>query len=246
MQQPSQELADGNLDSTPAVGNSSGNASENLSVARCSSNGSECLSTTILKRSASTALHQLMRLSEALLASLSAMPGRCVALMMPGTFTQPLSASYANYDLVTSSWSKSQQSFPWMVDGRSVNTSGDWSRSGTILSGIAFQLPPLVQTMSGTEFGLLPTQTATEIQDRSQVQILAALDKGGRVARRICTLRGGELEPSLVVRESPYFAERLMGFPIGHTELKPSETPSSRKSPTSSARQSTKSKGAAE
>lgn len=94
-------------------------------------------------------------------------------------------------------------------------------------------------TTSGNGSGYLPTLAASEGRDCSQVQILARLDKGGRVARRISRLRIGELDPSLVVALHPSFAEELMGYPIGWTELNASEIQSflmSRKSSQNSSR----------
>lgn len=80
------------------------------------------------------------------------------------------------------------------------------------------------------EFGLLPTLAKSETKDRASVELLAKLDRGGRVARRICKVRIGELDPSLRVALHPCFAEGLMGYPTGWTELDASETQSFLKS----------------
>lgn len=241
MQQPFQELADGNWALTPANGNSNGSVSAIRSVALCLKSDSESPSTTTSEPSVNTTHHPLMLLSEALLASLLVLPGRKMELATKGTYTRPSWNLLAQLNRDGCSWSRFRQSLLIPMEGHSVNMSVDWPRSGFISSGTAYPLAPLVRITSATVSGLLPTQTATEDKDRSQVQILARLDKGGRVARRICSIRGGEIDPCLVVQESPFFAERMMGFPIGHTELKGSETLSFPKSRSSSARRSTKS-----
>ena len=79
---------------------------------------------------------------------------------------------------------------------------------------------------SGNGFGLnlpqalrlLPTPSAREGRDWSRAQILAGLDRGGCVARRICA----DAIPSSqeIVGLNPCFAEWMMGFPIGWTDLK--------------------------
>ena len=129
--------------------------------------------------------------------------------------------SLANYDRDSSSWKTSQLS---LVEG-SAEFSGTWPRSGMMLNGIAYQLPTLVPDNFGTEFGLWPTPNATTF-------------KGGRTSPRRgvrnpernnwqdwCSLVLGQRYPM------PETAEQVMGFPTGHTEIKPSATPSSLKSP---------------
>jgi hypothetical protein len=90
----------------------------------------------------------------------------------------------------------------------------------------------LVPDNFGIEFGLWPTPTATAF-------------KGGRLSPRRgvanpernnwqdwCSLVLGQRYPV------PETAEQVMGFPMGHTEIKPSVTPLSHKSPNSSGAQS--------
>ena len=61
----------------------------------------------------------------------------------------------ANYDHVTSSWKTSQH---FLGEGLTV-FSETWPRSGTMQSGTAYRLPPLVRLTDETGFGLLPTPT---------------------------------------------------------------------------------------
>lgn len=87
--------------------------------------------------------------------------------------------------------------------------------------------------------GWLPTLCASEYRDMSRVRILASMDKGGRVARRICRERIGELDPSLIVGLHPSFAEEMIGLEKDHTVLNAAETQSFRQSLKSSRKKST-------
>ena len=64
----------------------------------------------------------------------------------------------ANYDQGTSSWRTSQH----CLLGGLESFSETWPRSGTMRSGIAYQLPPLVPLTAGTDSGLLPTPMTTD------------------------------------------------------------------------------------
>ena len=130
----------------------------------------------------------------------------------------------ANFDPATSSWRTSQHS----LEGGLAEYLETWPRSGLMRSGTAYRLPTLVPDNFGIEFGLWPTPNATAF-------------KGGRSSPR-----RGKANPernnwqdwcSLVLGQRypvPETAEQVMGFPTGHTEISPSETPLSRKSQNSS------------
>jgi hypothetical protein len=94
-----------------------------------------------------------------------------------------------------------------------------------MLGGIAYRLSPLVPITSATEFGpLLPTITRHDYRGGCKPE---------RTARMRETSQRGLDLPSLIrlrFPEStglldPSWAEGHMGFPIGWTELPPSETP---------------------
>lgn len=129
--------------------------------------------------------------------------------------------SFASYDRATSSWRTSQHSLTeaW------AEFSETWPQAGTMRSGECFRLTNLGSTIAANESLLLPTQTAREGRDWSRVEVLASLDRGDGVAKRICRLRIGELDRCLIVGLNPSYAEKRMGFPIGFTDLKHSETP---------------------
>lgn len=125
-----------------------------------------------------------------------------------------------------------------------------WPRSGMMLSGIAYQLPPLAPLTSETAFGLLPTIVAS---DGEAARKLTARTRAGSYRTSTGSWRyrssSGAQSSNLMLTRSlvselefltnetlgphtlePRFAERMMGFPESWTDLGPSETPSSRSS----------------
>ena len=73
----------------------------------------------------------------------------------------------AKYNPDMQSWRTSQTSLVATEEDGLEPYSEPWPRSGTMRSGTAYQLPPLVLITKGTESGLLPTPTA---QDNNQVR----------------------------------------------------------------------------
>jgi hypothetical protein len=68
----------------------------------------------------------------------------------------------------------------------------------------------------------LSTVCATEGKDSSRPLVLAKCDRGGRVARNICGRFWKDLPTGPdTVSLNPSFAEWMMGWPIGWTDLKP-------------------------
>ena len=133
-----------------------------------------------------------------------------------GTYYEPF-AWWDGQDLCWRTWQRC------LVEGWALY-SGAWPRSGMTRNGIAYRRPTLVPGNFGTEYGLWPTPNATAF-------------KGGRLSPRRgvknpernnwqdwCSLVLGQRYPN------PETAEQVMGYPIGYTEIKASETPSSRKS----------------
>jgi hypothetical protein len=88
----------------------------------------------------------------------SASPERAQALAASeAAYGRSTPESFANFDPATSSWRTSQL----CLDGALSEFSETWPRSGTIRSGIAYRLPPLVPRTFVIESGLLPTPAAT-------------------------------------------------------------------------------------
>lgn len=131
----------------------------------------------------------------------------------------------AKFDLDTSSWKTSQL---FLEEGWEP-FSGPWPRSGTMRSGTAYQRPTLVPDNFGTEFGLWPTPNATAFKGGRSSPRRGVANPERNNWQDWCSLVLGQRYPV------PETAEQVMGFPMGYTEISPSETQSSPKSQKSSA-----------
>lgn len=131
---------------------------------------------------------------------------------------------FASFDHATSSWRTSQTC---LISGLE-EFSETWPRSGMMQSGSAYRRLTLAPGIGGTEFGWLPTPTKTADSKGAP--------KNRYYGSPTCRsnlrewLRDGPDDP---IYPHPDFVERVMGYPIGWTELAPSEirlSPKSRKS----------------
>ena len=157
----------------------------------------------------------------------------------------------ANYDHATQSWKTSQH---FLGEGLTV-FSETWPRSGTMQSGIAYRLPPLVRLTDETGFGLWRTPCAGDAERgvyASREKMDARLDGGGQLSLSnqvkhqhlwptptICgnynrkgasKTSGDGLATAVGGTLNPTWVEWLMGFPPGWTDLNHSETLLSHKS----------------
>ena len=160
-------------------------------------------------------------------------------------FGLSLLAAFAYYDRSTSSWRTCRRS----LRGDWVAYSGTWPRAGTTRSGTAFLQSPLVPLTDVTGCSSLPTPKASDGERGGRGELLAvvlcfptptvAMHKGSSLnsmsrktgASRLndrldYSVEQGQIE---LGRLNPTWVEWLMGFPIGWTDLKDSETPSSLK-----------------
>ena len=143
-----------------------------------------------------------------------------------------------------------------------------WKASGIKPRHLLFQLAPLMPRTEGIASGLLPTprscsaMAAENIQNRVNDKFpnlesvvartiwptpTANEDAAGTPAGKMQGMLGNHPDIRGTTQEewsrgslNPTWVEWLMGFPIGHTDLKPSEMPSSRKSSRKSAKQSSR------
>jgi hypothetical protein len=154
----------------------------------------------------------------------------------------------ARFDQSLSSWRTSERCFleGWMP------FSEPWPRSGMMRSGTAYQLPPLAPLTDETASGWLPTPRKNDAEKRGDFDIHnlrngfpAAVkrlflptigkqeSKGSSRKRYLGSqhFRGAKMSEGLRTCEDdpiylhPCFAEAVMGFPIGWTELEAPETP---------------------
>lgn len=202
-----------------------------------------------------------MSYAEAFHARTLAQPERVSALTVNardyGANTPDLLASF---DRTTSSWKMLTTS---LFEGLDV-FSETWPRSGMMRNGTAFRLRPLVPIIGEIVSGSLPTPTAQGVSRFTSAGGSNARKKWAKMLPTITAhdYRGGcKPERSERMREQsargldlpsvlrllfpdstglvrPSWAEARMGYPIGHTECTPLETPSSRKSRKSSVAQS--------
>lgn len=146
------------------------------------------------------------------------------------------------------------QGLPW-----SFKISG---RSALMRSGIVFRLPPLVRLMRGTEFSSWPTLRAERgsyqrdqgRKGKERLTLLGmvklaptpttvtasggtAMCKWGGAASRN-RLKDFFLDEEINGALNPNWLEWYMGFPIGWTDVAPSETPLSPRLPSGSASES--------
>jgi hypothetical protein len=166
-------------------------------------------------------------------------------------FGQKSLGSLANYDRRSSSWRTSQISLVALATGRADGLdefSETWPSSGTMRNGKTYQRQPWALPIAANASGLLPTPVkydATPGGPNNHYKGLgwhgkhfwptpaACMAKGSspaaltrkdgrdrsndRLDHAVMALDGGALNPMWV--------EWLMGFPIGHTDLQPLETP---------------------
>jgi len=129
---------------------------------------------------------------------------------------------FAKYDQGSSLWKIPQLS---LVEGLDV-FSETWPRSGTMRNGMCSELTTSAPRTRGTEFGFLPTPTASmgkHLQfSQKQIQKVKKRHQESGLTfsmsiTEIITLNFG-------MKINPTFVEEIMGFPKMWTDLKPLET----------------------
>lgn len=179
----------------------------------------------------------------------SALRARALASLASGAaYGSIMPALLATFDPASLSWRTSERCFieGWMP------FSEPWPRSGMMRSGIAYQLPPLAHLTDETASGWLPTPRKNDAEKRGDFDmhnlrngfpaavkrlflptISKQEPKGSSRKRYLGSqhFRGAKMSEGLRTCEDdpiylhPCFAEAVMGFPIGWTELEAPETP---------------------
>lgn len=154
----------------------------------------------------------------------------------------------ANYDHSSSSWKTSQL----CLDGDLGQFSETWPSSGSMLNGTAFLHPPLAHPTDETGSGLWPTPDVRGFTNDGSLEMLRkkaanreewsamAFRKGAGAKERLWPTpvsddtgwrrskypQGGTaLSTAACGPLNPTWVEWLMGFPLGWTDLRASETP---------------------
>jgi hypothetical protein len=173
--------------------------------------------------------------------------------MRARVFGRRSSDSFLIFDRDTWCWRTCQLS----VLGDSDVFSATWPRAGMTRNGTASRLAPLAPLTGGTGSGLWPTPVAHDDGKTPEAHMAMKQRMKGGPRNTITSLtvmvkaveRGMLPTPTANRRDglqshgvnvvtgslNPTWVEWLMGFPTGWTDLEPSETPSSRRSPSGSA-----------
>ena len=122
----------------------------------------------------------------------------------------------ASYDLNTRSLRTSQTCLVAHLSnqgGGLAEYSATWPKSGMMRSGTISHLPSLVAGLNGQELGYLPTPLKNSGNGAPYTRYFGSPHYRSNYAEG---LRSGPDDP---LYPQPGFAERVMGFPIGWTEL---------------------------
>lgn len=103
---------------------------------------------------------------------------------------------------------------------------GDLEEAGYAAGAIHFAAASCGSRSSGSGSTLLPSISAREHKDSSRAEVLARLDRGDGVAKRICALSQTLRSSPEIVGLSPSFAAWTMAIPVEWVLCMPSETPS--------------------
>ena len=149
--------------------------------------------------------------------------------------------SLASYDRDTLSWRTSQTCLVALLENEAdglAEFSETWPSAGMMRSGKTYRLRPWALSTCESAHGLWPTPNKSNGFAPFSRETMLRKERGE--ARPSGCRMGFDLKwerrclPYLVDGWiNPILTEWLMGFPIGHTDLLPAATPSSRKSPNS-------------
>jgi hypothetical protein len=131
-------------------------------------------------------------------------------------------ASFARYDLATSLWRTSQLCFT----GELAEYLETWPTSGTMRNGICYKLPTSDSHINANGSLLLPTPTTSDAFASIRTTYKGAMnciERGKHQTRWF--YYGIWLHNLKSGGGHPQFAERMMGFPSGWTDLNESGTP---------------------
>lgn len=159
-------------------------------------------------------------------ANLSARQAKDLGLLMSGTSGQPGTTSSHSESLQNSLESKFLTRLK--RDGL-ISSETTWKHRIMPSGRFVSVLTRRGGQSKGSVSTLLPSISAREWRDRSQALILARLDRGDGVAKRICSLSPALRLSQEIVGLNPCFGLWLMGLPQTWAHCMPLETPSTLK-----------------
>lgn len=142
---------------------------------------------------------------------------RELAQTQEADYGQNVNVLLAKYDPISQSLRTSQTCFLAQAKNEGdglAEYSATWPKSGMMRNGMIYQLHTLEHGTGGAEFGYLPTPTTTADSKGAPKNRFYNSPTCRSNLREV--LRNGPDDP---IYPHPTFVERLMGFPIGHTDL---------------------------
>ena len=178
--------------------------SESL-TASCQTPQSLAISEHSLVKGTPQAIRAWLMLSQAVSpVSHSVTQANSLEQMIPATCGLALLTPFASYDHATACWRTSQ---PSLLTHTSELFKGIWPKAGIVCDGDAYRQPKWERRISEIGSGLWPTPTTRDWKSGKGAQ------KRDGHAQPLTDVIGGQLNPT--------WAEWLLGWPIGWTDLKP-------------------------
>ena len=192
---------------------------------------SDTSNATSLRESESGALHFAMQDGQTLdlfgrvpaRVNLSARQAKAMGLLTSGTYGPPSTGLSKSVSLQSSLESKLREH---QGANGSILYRLTWKPLVTPSGRQLLQQQARALHIFGSGYTGLPTPVSSEIRDKSRPQVLAKLDKGGRVARWICSRSSTALSCQEIVTLNPCFAREMMGLPQAWADCMPMETQS--------------------
>lgn len=130
-------------------------------------------------------------------------------------FGRSTGESFASFDRASLSWKTYQRS----LQGEWGRFSGIWPLRGTLQNGNAYALPTSEHRISEIGCSFWPTPTATDAKASGSAHLTTESGRhtGTTLTDAAVRGKGGHLNPAWV--------ETLMGFPMGWTDVSPTDGP---------------------
>ena len=122
-------------------------------------------------------------------------------------------------DLNTYSWKMCQESYQEIEEKSLEQSLVTLPKEATIVSGVVYQLPKLGQIIKETGGGSWPTPRVADTEGGIVKNVELKNGSYSRINKKGVRF-GVKLKDALGGKPNPCWTEWLMGWPIGHTELK--------------------------